>query len=94
MPLEPKVFKTASPCSFLLLWVGEGEGEAGVLGARGDNPLAASSTSSSALESLEYSTSLPSGAAFLAAQVPGGLALSPGEALEGLADVNVGLDGL
>ena len=37
---------------------------------------------------------LPSVAAFLAAQVPGGLALSPGETLEGLADVRVGLEGL
>ena len=30
----------------------------------------------------------------LAAQVPGGFTLSPGEALEGLAEVSVGLDGL
>ena len=61
MLLEPKVLSMASPCLFLLLCVGEGEGEAGVLGARGDkgtgdNSLAASSPES---ESLEYTTSLP-----------------------------------
>ena len=91
MPLELKVLSTASPCSFLLLCVGEGEGKAGVLGARGDSSLAASSALS---ESLEYSTNLPSVAASLAAQVPGGFCLSPREILEGLTEVRVGLEGL
>ena len=37
---------------------------------------------------------LPSVAVSLAAQVPGGFCLSPGEMLEGLTEVSVGLDGL
>ena len=37
---------------------------------------------------------LPSIAGSLAAQVPGGFDLSPGETLAGLADVKVGLEGL
>ena len=91
IPRDTKVFRTASPCSFLLLQSGEGEGEAGVLGARGDSSLAPSFPLS---ESLEDSTKRPLVSESLAAQVPGGLGLSPGETLEGLAGVKVGLDGL
>ena len=88
--LDPKLFRMDSPCWFLLLCSGEGEGEAGVLRARGDCSLAPSLS-----ESLpEYSTRRPSIAGSLAAQVPGGFDLSPGETLEGLAEVKVGLDGL
>ena len=46
------------------------------------------------LSFLMFSLTLPSFPGSLAAQVPGGLNLSPGETLAGLAEVWVGLEGL
>ena len=89
--LEPKLSKMCLAWRFLLLCCGEGEGEAGVLGAWVECSL----TSSDSDSEPEYSTNRPlSSLLSLAAQVPWGLLLSPGETLTGLAEVCVGLDGL